>query len=277
MSRTRKPVSRRHRGPAPWYFLLGTLAWTGLLQGVIAFAGAPMLAMPWGILWLLGGLGPAIVATVLIRHGFWDANLDPSALAYWKRSLDPRTLTPRGAALVALLAIVLAIGPLPFDPDTVRREGWIVLDSALLLAIGLAAGLVEEVGWRGYAQEALQHRMSVLSAALVIGVVWGLWHLPLFFIEGTHQHELGLFTAEGAGFFVALLVGVPVYAWLYNVTGRAVLAAILYHGLSNALRVLVPDVSNTAEIGVEAALSLAVIACGRHWMRQPMPADRGTP
>lgn len=265
------------RGPAPWYFLVGTVVWTGVLQGIVALSGADMLAMPWALLWLLGGVGPAVVATGLIARGYWDEELDVSAAAYWRRCLDPRTLGWRGLGWVALCAVALALGPLVFDPETVRAEGLFSLDSPTLLAIGFAAGLVEEVGWRGYAQEALQRRMSVLSAALVIGVFWGLWHAPLFFIAGTHHYELGLFTPEGAAFFAAIMVGVPVYAWLYNITGRAVLAAILYHAIGNSLRVVVPDVSNLAEVGVELALSVIVIALGWHWMTRRRARGEAVP
>jgi hypothetical protein len=63
----------------------------------------------------------------------------------------------------------------------------------------------------------------------------------------------------------ALILGSPVYAWLYNAPGRVIFAPVLYHGLSNLFRELVPDVSNAAEVGVEAALSLVVILIAWRW------------
>ena len=51
----------------------------------------------------------------------------------------------------------------------------------LMMVIG---GGQEEFGWRGYAQEPLQEKIGVIPASLVIGVIWGIWHLPLWFMAG---------------------------------------------------------------------------------------------
>ena len=58
-----------------------------------------------------------------------------------------------------------------------------------LLIIG---PLSEEIGWRGYALERLQTRWNALTSSLIVGLVWALWHLPLFMMVGTSQHELGI-------------------------------------------------------------------------------------
>ncbi|QDG49390.1 CPBP family intramembrane metalloprotease [Persicimonas caeni] len=247
--------------PAPWLYLFGTMGWTYLFLGVVAFSGEGMYSFPLGLLTLLGGLGPAVVATLLVATGRWDERLDRSARAYWRRCFDPRSLSAGGYLWVFGLVLVLAGGPLIFDPEALGG-GVFSPGPLVFLLVGFVFGALEEVGWRGYAQEALQRRMPVVWASLVIGVFWALWHVPLFFLTGSYQSELGLVTPEGAVFFAALVVGSPVYAWLYNKTGRAVLAVILYHGVGNVARELVPDVANWAEFGVEAALALAVVAVG---------------
>jgi membrane protease YdiL (CAAX protease family) len=48
----------------------------------------------------------------------------------------------------------------------------------------LDAGLGEELGWRGFLLPRLQARYNALVSSLIVGVVWGLWHLPLFMLEG---------------------------------------------------------------------------------------------
>lgn len=53
----------------------------------------------------------------------------------------------------------------------------------------LAGPIPEELGWHGYALAGLQVRFSALWASLVLGVIWALWHVPLYFIEGTYQAE----------------------------------------------------------------------------------------
>jgi len=74
-------------------------------------------------------------------------------------------------------------------------------------------GAVEEPGWREYAQEGLQRRMSVLAASLVVGVFWALWHVPLFFIPGTYQAGLGVGTSGFWAFHLAIVVGCPPRLW----------------------------------------------------------------
>src|SRR5699024_2865062 len=62
---------------------------------------------------------------------------------------------------------------------------YILLNIPLFILIG---GL-EEVGWRGFMLRELTKRISPFSSTLLVGVVWTVWHLPLFFIIGTYQYE----------------------------------------------------------------------------------------
>jgi membrane protease YdiL (CAAX protease family) len=48
----------------------------------------------------------------------------------------------------------------------------------------------EELGWRGYAIPKLLARESALAASLILGVLWGVWHLPTFFVPGAPQYGL---------------------------------------------------------------------------------------
>jgi len=88
--------------------------------------------------------------------------------------------------------------------------------------------LSEEIGWRGYALGRLQTRWNGLASSLMIGVVWALWHLPLFFMVGTLQHELGLLFI---GFLVGFMANSVCYTWLYNNTKKSLWSAILFHWL----------------------------------------------
>ncbi len=53
----------------------------------------------------------------------------------------------------------------------------------IALQVALIGPLSEELGWRGYALDALQARWSAAASSLVVGLAWSLWHLPLFFIQ----------------------------------------------------------------------------------------------
>jgi uncharacterized protein len=94
-----------------------------------------------------------------------------------------------------------------------------------LLIIG---PLSEEIGWRGYALERLQTRWNALSSSLIVGLVWALWHLPLFMMVGTSQHESGVLFI---GFLIKLTASAILYTWLYNNTKKSLWSAILLHWL----------------------------------------------
>lgn len=92
------------------------------------------------------------------------------------------------------------------------------------------AGALEEFGWRGFAQPRLQERRSALTAALLIGVVWALWHLPLVYGGAGAGYDTGA--------FVGFLIGLPLFsvamAWVYNSTRGGLFFAMLFHAMINA-------------------------------------------
>ena len=73
--------------------------------------------------------------------------------------------------------------------------------------------LGEEFGWRGFALPRLLQRPSALAAALILGVVWWAWHLPLFFISSMSQWELSI-----PVFLLNVLALSVIMTWLYRRT-----------------------------------------------------------
>jgi hypothetical protein len=104
----------------------------------------------------------------------------------------------------------------------------VYLVSLLLFAI---KGPVEEIGWRGFALPMLQRKMSPFFAAIIVGIVWGFWHLPAFFLSGVPQ---------GAWSFMPFFVGtiaLSIFATgLFNASrGSILLPALLHLQLINPL------------------------------------------
>jgi len=100
------------------------------------------------------------------------------------------------------------------------------LPSLLLLLI--LGSLSEEYGWRGYLLVKLQQLWNPLASSMAVGLVWGMWHLPLFFLVGTSQHELNIP-------FLPFLVGTVAISipmtWVNNNTKSSIWAAIFFHWL----------------------------------------------
>jgi membrane protease YdiL (CAAX protease family) len=98
--------------------------------------------------------------------------------------------------MLRFLATISLLGP-TFDLALFPAQ----LGSAIPLII--LGPLSEEIGWRGYALDRLQTKWNALESSLMVGLVWGLWHGPLFYMVGTSQHELAM---PFVGFVVALIV-----------------------------------------------------------------------
>lgn len=93
----------------------------------------------------------------------------------------------------------------------------------------------EEAGWMGYAADPLQHRWGAFRAGVIIGSVWGLWHLVGWFYQ-TH-HTL----TWTAGQFLSTVALRIIIFWIYNNTGRSVFAAVLFHDTMNVSEFLFPN------------------------------------
>jgi membrane protease YdiL (CAAX protease family) len=125
----------------------------------------------------------------------------------------------------------------------------VVMASVLLPAIAgaLAAGVFEELGWTGFATPTLRARYSAVSAALIIGLPWGAWHLLTndVWIANTYSGDLPV------AFFVtltglSLVVGqLPAYrvlmVWVYDRTGSLLVAMLMHASLSACLLVFSPS------------------------------------
>jgi hypothetical protein len=103
----------------------------------------------------------------------------------------------------------------------------------LILLLGGPMG--EEFGWRGYALPVLQDRFGWRAASLGLGLVWGVWHLPLFFIDGTSQAYIPL-----ALFLLSVVAMSVLFAWLVNRTAGSVVAALVLHTAINFWPTVVP-------------------------------------
>jgi uncharacterized protein len=104
---------------------------------------------------------------------------------------------------------------------------------ALLVALVLAAikGPVEEFGWRGLALPLLQNKFAPIWAGLILGAIWGLWHLPAFLLSGTQQSEWSFMT-----FFAGCLAISVIATALFNRShGSILLSAIFHFSLMNPI------------------------------------------
>ncbi len=138
-----------------------------------------------------------------------------------------------------------------------------------MLPAAFSALFWEEIGWRGYALPRIQQRFGPLRGTLLLGLVWGLWHIPLWAFNPSVQRAmsaglLGLFAVYGL--YVCSVIAYSVYfAWILNHARNSVLLAVLLHASINAsigafnayFPSLYPPAVECAEIVVAALLLIA--------------------
>lgn len=126
-------------------------------------------------------------------------------------------LIPPAAILTALLALRAFVSP-AFRPNLFP----------LGLLFGLLAGFCEEFGWSGFAYPRMRTRFGAQPAAVLLGLLWGLWHLPVVDSLGVahpHGQAWPLFFLA----FLLILIALRVLiSWLYTATGSLQLAQLMH-------------------------------------------------
>jgi uncharacterized protein len=175
------------------------------------------------ILFILGGFVPSLVGLFLTGVGEGWAGLRRMGRRVVQFNIGWRWYLA-AIAVIAFVSLVQTVTGrllgISFDPSLFVQQ----LSSLLPLVI--LGPLSEELGWRGYAQDRLQKVFGPVLAGAVLGMLWALWHLPLFFMPGTSQYETG---ASFLPFFLTLAGLSVVFAWLHTQTGGSIWTAIFLH------------------------------------------------
>ena len=141
-----------------------------------------------------------------------------------------------------------------------------------VVTFALPAGLVEEPGWWRVASTAWQTRMPPVWAALSIGALWALWHLPLYCVDGSYQQGLGFGSVRLWLTNVVLVQLSVLYVWLADGTGGSIPIVVLAHAGFNTAGELVPR-STTGDVvaflAVTAATLVVIVATRDRLCRRP--------
>lgn len=225
---------------------------------------------------LLGAFGPALAAALMVR-------IRGGRVRSWLRGIAVFRVPAGGYAaavglpvafvvvqvvVAAATGIPVALGELPM-----AALGFV----AVFVLVALVGGGQEEFGWRGWLQPALQEHTSPLGAAVVVGLVWAVWHLPLFWLYGAYEQTVVVF-------YVPTLVGLSVIiAFLWERSRRSVIIAIALHASFNASgglfvvgeRATDPDVQFVAQGALAATVvALAAVLAIRYGQELRRPASR---
>lgn len=215
-------------------FFALTFAWSwgiGIAASSIA-KSAPVLN---AALMMVAGYGPSLAAIVIIVAFSPRAGKHTGLRAWLARCLNWRVgwtwyafafCLPPIVMATALALHVLLGGPMPLlmSIDHILLA---ILNFGIVFFVGGPLG--EEFGWRGFALPALATRFNWRWAGLIVGVIWALWHLPLFFITDSLQSHM-----SPAVFMLNIISGSVVFAWLFERTKCSVIPALVLHTSLNA-------------------------------------------
>ena len=164
---------------------------------------------------------PAIsaFALVLFYGGLKGFKAFLSRLLIWRGPAMWAAFILGGIPIIFMIGSLMKGGPLR-TPIPDQGAGAIVS----LLFMMLFLGPVEEFGWRGVAQPLLQRHVAPLWAGAIIGTVWGIWHLPAFFLSGTVFAAWNFFPFLVGNITLAILV-TPIF----NSSRGSLLWPMLFH------------------------------------------------
>ncbi|HKL30591.1 MAG TPA: type II CAAX endopeptidase family protein [Natrialbaceae archaeon] len=267
----REDVERSSPRNLVLFFLLA-FGWSWGLWGPKALVAQGVIE-GWPRLPEVAAFGPTVAGIVMLYLEGGRAGL---------RRLLARTLDtdfPLRWLLVALLlfpiltGLVLGIAMTQgTSPSFPWEDDLIVLPAAFVFILLLGGPLQEEFGWRGYALDPLQSRFGATRGSLVLGVLWALWHLPLFYIPTqTIYYERPFW-----GLLLSVTMLAVVMTWVYNNVGGSLLVMVLLHTAFNwsqgMLPVLETELGGLLFIGAMAVLTVAVVVV---WGPRDLVRERG--
>ena len=235
-------VMRRH--PLFFFYLMAyAFAWLTWLPLVLSQDGLRLwyFHMPLGILLgFLPGvgtlLGPTLSAFIMtgITEGKPGIGRLLSRFILWRVQLRWYLFVLLGMPALILLSIVVVPGAIA--AFRAPAPGFVIIYLVVYIAGFILGGpLGEEPGWRGFALPRWQQRSGPLVGTLILGVLWGLWHFPLFLLPGYNGAGTGF---VGIGIpFVEFVIGITALAvtftWVFSNTRGSLLLVMLLHASFN--------------------------------------------
>jgi membrane protease YdiL (CAAX protease family) len=231
-------ASRALSNAALKFFLITfAITWTlwslSAYMATIAHSSAGLLAL----LLLPGTFTPAFVAVALTAQAEGRDGVGAllHRLLYWRVGLRWYVFSVSYMVAIKLTAAAVhrvVVGSWPgFGSVT-----WYLMLAATVFSTAIGGQAGEEIGWRGYALPRLADRFGRAGSSVMLGVIWAVWHLPLFFITGADL--------KGQSFTIFLLAVPPLsvaIAWLYWHTNGSLLLTMLIHAAINNTTGIVPS------------------------------------
>lgn len=210
-----------------WFWWLLAIAFS---EGSVLFIGM-----------FLGLISPAVIAVITVLSSKNQAlihDFKKKITGFYR--IQPRYIV--AAVFLFALVVVASIGTsILFGGDAAQFSftedfSFSIGGSSALLTIFLAS-MIEELGWRGYGEDAVGAYHSWFTESILFGIIWACWHIPLFWVPGTYQYglrEMGIIFV--LNFLVSVIPLNFLQTWVYVKNNRSMLATIIFHLFINIMQ-----------------------------------------
>ncbi|SHJ75791.1 hypothetical protein SAMN02745136_00751 [Anaerocolumna jejuensis DSM 15929] len=235
-------------------YLVSTFLCSWIMWGLVALGGRlGITCLSFGnpigmILYIFGGISPAICEIVIQKRG-----CNKQEFKNFLKSI----VNPKYSIWLYLYAIggAILIQGIPVLTGYSIIKQPFYMGFILIVPMVIGGGL-EEIGWRGLLQPELEKKLSHFAATLVVGIIWSLWHIPLWFINGTNQQNLNYLWFCINALTLSFFIGSVRY-----ISG-SILLSILSHATINAFWEVMPATNKILPslviLGFIAVLSLVI-------------------
>lgn len=202
---------------------------------------------------------PTLIVLILFRKLYPNTTFKEYFRLHFKKKIKAGDFI--STLFLQVLVLVLAVlAYFTFNNKPLNTISLIAASSILpVLIMDLTSGAMgEELGWRGYLQNLLQKKNTPFKAGIIVGIIWGLWHLPLMILSGYTDYELIYFCIA---FMVAITSFSVVITYFYN-KSKNILIAMWMHFLFNFLLkvIIIEQLDLMIYISI-GYLAFAVVLC----------------
>ncbi|MEJ5361673.1 MAG: CPBP family intramembrane glutamic endopeptidase [Spirochaetota bacterium] len=216
-------------------------------------------------LYICGGIAPSSTGIILARlrgDSYWKSFL--------RRSIDVRLITKKYLFFIFIIipattfaGLLMYVALTGIWPKLYSLEKYIANPQYLLpFAIFMLffGPIPEELGWRGFALDHLEQSYSRIAASIILGFFWMMWHLPLFFIQGTYQYNLlkasPLLMVDFMIQFYPLSIMMD---WVYHNTKKSIASGVLFHFCINFFGEIIDIPNETKYFRTMVQLIIAIM------------------
>jgi len=255
--------------PVRFYATVFVLTWAFWIAAAIVGRTSSSNSASLGLM-LLGLLVPSAIALYTILSS-GDAALKRDLRLKFTGLFRVKPLVVTAAIVIfgAIITISILLSTLigqSFDQFALVDDFSFAGGGVTALLTIILAALLEELGWRGYAEDAIAFYCSWWKESAIFGVVWGLWHLPLFFIPDTYHynilHENPLFMAN---FFLSIIPLSFIFTWVYVKNERSIIACMIFHFFVNFLqeKIAMTDITKCVQTLVLITAAAIIVALNK--------------